>query len=62
MYLDRIRCIDSAALSLCMVANGSADAFFESDIHCWDISAGDVIVREAGGVTLYPTGKYVVNN
>ena len=57
--MHRIRCIGSAALSMCMVANGNVDAFFENDIHCWDIAAGDVIVREAGGATLFPTGEYV---
>ena len=51
-----IRMIGSAALSMCMVACGSVDGYFEYGIHCWDIAAGDIIVREAGGVTLYPTG------
>ena len=40
-----------------MVAQGSVDGYFEYGIHCWDIAAGDIIVREAGGVTMYPTGK-----
>ena len=53
--------IGSAALSMCMVACGSVDGYFEYGIHCWDIAAGDIIVREAGGVTLYPTGRYLVN-
>ncbi len=52
-----IRMVGSAALSMCMVASGSADGYFEYGIHCWDIAAGDVIVREAGGVTMFPTGK-----
>ncbi|KAL5467589.1 hypothetical protein EMCRGX_G031844 [Ephydatia muelleri] len=51
------RCIGSAALGMCMVACGSADAYFEYGIHCWDIAAADVIVREAGGVTMFPTGE-----
>lgn len=55
--VHRIRCIGSAALSMCMVANGNVDAFFENNIHCWDIAAGVVIVREAGGATLFPTGE-----
>ena len=45
---------------MCMVACGSADAYFEYGIHCWDIAAADVIVREAGGVTMYPTGTVCV--
>ena len=45
---------------MCMVACGSADAYFEYGIHCWDIAAADVIVREAGGVTMFPTGTMCV--
>ena len=47
----------SAALALCMVACGRADGYYENDLHCWDMAGGDVIVREAGGVTMFPTGK-----
>lgn len=39
-----------------MVAFGGADCFYEFGIHAWDIAAADLIVREAGGVTLDPTG------
>ena len=49
--------LGSAALNMCMVAQGKADAYYEFGVHCWDIAAGDVILREAGGVTMYPTGK-----
>ena len=52
-----IRTLGSAALSLCMVAMGGADAYIEYGIHCWDYAAGELLVREAGGVSLYPTGK-----
>ena len=47
----------SAALSMCLVASGQADAYYEYGIHCWDIAAGDVIVREAGGVSMMPNGE-----
>jgi len=40
-----------------MVALGGADVFFEFGIHAWDIAAGDLIVREAGGVSIDPAGK-----
>ncbi len=40
-----------------MVAAGQADAYFHCGIHCWDILAGALIVREAGGVVLDPSGK-----
>lgn len=38
----------SAALELCRVADGSADAYIESPIFRWDIAAGALIAREAG--------------
>lgn len=39
----------SAALDLCYVACGRFDAFWEFKLHAWDVSAGVVIVEEAGG-------------
>lgn len=38
------------------VALGSADVNFEYGIHVWDMAAGDLIIREAGGVTMDPAG------
>ncbi len=38
----------SAALELCRVAEGTADAYVESPIFRWDIAAGALIAREAG--------------
>jgi myo-inositol-1(or 4)-monophosphatase len=39
----------SAALDLCLVGRGIFDAFWEFDLHAWDVAAGALIVREAGG-------------
>jgi myo-inositol-1(or 4)-monophosphatase len=39
----------SAALDLAFVAAGRFDAFWEWDLKPWDVAAGAVIVREAGG-------------
>lgn len=39
----------SAALDLCYVACGRFDAFWEMDLKAWDIAAGSLILREAGG-------------
>lgn len=50
------RALGSAALNMAMVALGSADANFEFGIHAWDVAAGDLIVREAGGVVIDPAG------
>ncbi len=40
----------SAALDLCYLAQGSLDAFWETRLDPWDIAAGLVILKEAGGV------------
>ncbi|XP_049812988.1 inositol monophosphatase 2-like [Schistocerca nitens] len=50
------RSLGSAAMNMAMVALGAADAYYEFGIHAWDIAAGDLIVREAGGVCLDPAG------
>ena len=39
----------SAALDLAYVAAGRFDAFWEFDLKPWDVAAGALIVREAGG-------------
>jgi myo-inositol-1(or 4)-monophosphatase len=39
----------SAALDLAFVAAGRFDAFWEHDLKPWDIAAGALIIREAGG-------------
>jgi len=51
-----VRGLGSAALDMAMVAMGAADAYFEFGIHIWDIAAGEVLVREAGGVIMDPAG------
>lgn len=39
----------SAALDLCFVASGRLDGFWERKLAPWDVAAGSLIVREAGG-------------
>jgi myo-inositol-1(or 4)-monophosphatase len=39
----------AAALDLCYVACGRADAFWELRLSPWDIAAGSLVVEEAGG-------------
>ncbi|CAH0398077.1 unnamed protein product [Chilo suppressalis] len=51
-----VRSLGSAALNMAMVAMGGADANFEFGIHAWDVAAGDILVREAGGVCIDPSG------
>lgn len=51
-----IRAYGSAALDMCFVAQGNHEAYVEHGIHVWDIAAGKIIVEEAGGVVLDPSG------
>lgn len=41
---------------MCSVASGEAELYYECGIHVWDIAAAGIIVEEAGGVTLDPSG------
>ena len=45
-----VRRAGSAALDLCHVATGWFDGFWELSLAPWDVAAGTLIVREAGGV------------
>jgi myo-inositol-1(or 4)-monophosphatase len=45
-----VRRAGSAAIDLCHVATGWFDAFWELSLAPWDVAAGALIVREAGGV------------
>jgi myo-inositol-1(or 4)-monophosphatase len=45
-----VRRAGSAALDLCHVASGWFDGFWELDLAPWDVAAGTLIVREAGGI------------
>ena len=45
-----IRRAGAAALDLAYVAAGRLDAFWEIGLAEWDIAAGDLLVREAGGL------------
>jgi myo-inositol-1(or 4)-monophosphatase len=44
-----IRRFGSAALDLAYVAAGRFDAYWEREINAWDMAAGLILVREAGG-------------
>ena len=44
-----IRRWGSAAVDLAYVAAGRFDGFFEYSLHPWDVAAGTLLVREAGG-------------
>ena len=40
----------AAALDLCYVAAGRLDGFWETGLSAWDLAAGGLIIREAGGI------------
>tara|TARA_B100001121_G_scaffold254854_1_gene232204 strand:- start:1735 stop:2469 length:735 start_codon:yes stop_codon:yes gene_type:complete len=46
-----LRVSGSAALDLAYVACGRLDGFYQKNLNIWDIAAGVLIVREAGGIT-----------
>ena len=50
-----IRCMGSAALNLCWVACGRAEAYFERDLKVYDYAAGAFIAAEAGAAVDLPT-------
>ena len=52
-----IRRSGSAALDLAWVAAGRYDAYWETGLSLWDIAAGIIIIREAGGVVTVIDGS-----
>ncbi|MBO6797615.1 inositol monophosphatase family protein [Maricaulis sp.] len=65
-----VRRMGSAALDLAWVAAGRYDSFWERNLNSWDIAAGIVLVKEAGGFVaeiddkpdLLETGSIVAGN
>ena len=53
-----VRRAGSAALDLCHVATGRFDGFWELDLFPWDMAAGALLIREAGGVITGLRGDY----
>lgn len=45
-----VRRIGAAAADLCFVACGRMEAFFEFNLKPWDVAAGALIVKNAGGI------------
>ena len=65
-----IRRMGAAALDLAYVAAGRLDGFWEDALHPWDMAAGMLIIREAGGFAtdkaggqeIFGTGGIVAGN
>lgn len=50
-FIHRIRDVrrmGAAAVDICFVACGRLDAYFEENLHSWDVLAAELIAREAG--------------
>jgi len=54
-----VRRLGSAAIDFCYVAKGVFDGFWEVHLHPWDISAGKLIVEEAGGMVTNFNGEKI---
>ncbi|MBQ9913657.1 MAG: inositol monophosphatase [Clostridia bacterium] len=54
-----IRRSGSAAYDICVTACGRCEVFFEKSLQPWDIAAGTLILKEAGGVALNYEGKEI---
>jgi myo-inositol-1(or 4)-monophosphatase len=65
-----MRRMGAASLDLCWVAAGRMDGFWEDGLAPWDMAAGLLVVREAGGMTrdthggtdIFNTGSVVAGN
>lgn len=51
-----IRTMGSAALTLCYVAMGATEAYHCDNLMPWDVAAGVLVIREAGGVVIDTNG------
>ena len=52
-----IRRLGAAALDLALVASGTLDGYWERGLKPWDLAAGVVLVREAGGFATDADGE-----
>lgn len=52
MKIGSLRVFNCASLLLCYVSCGRTDWTFEEGIHLWDMAAGILLVKEAGGTVL----------
>ena len=49
----------AAAIDLAFVAAGKVDGYWERGLEAWDLAAGAIIVKEAGGIISdYPSGEF----
>ena len=56
-----MRCSGSAALDLAYVASGRLDGYFQNKINLWDVAAGALMIKEAGGI-VNNISEFDINN
>jgi len=56
-----MRCSGSAALDLAYVASGRLDGYFQKKVNLWDVAAGTLMVKEAGGI-VNNISEFDINN
>ncbi len=56
-----MRCSGSAALDLAYVASGRLDGYFQNKINLWDVAAGTLMIKEAGGI-VNNISEFDINN
>jgi len=52
-----VRRLGSAAADLAYVACGRSEGFFENNLNSWDVAAGALIVKQAGGIVTDYNGE-----
>jgi myo-inositol-1(or 4)-monophosphatase len=52
-----IRRLGSAAIDLCLLADGSIDLYYERGLNPWDMAAGAIVATEAGAVVTGLRGR-----
>jgi myo-inositol-1(or 4)-monophosphatase len=56
-----MRCSGSAALDLAYVSSGRLDGYFQNKINLWDVAAGALMIKEAGGI-VNNISEFDINN
>ncbi len=57
-----LRRLGSAAVDLAFVAAGRFEGYFEYNLNAWDVAAGALLVKEAGGIVSDFEGNEIVDN
>ena len=52
-----LRRMGAASIDLAFVASGKLDGYWERNLNIWDVSAGIILVKEAGGKITQPNGN-----